>query len=311
VATRIPPEPVEATGPHPERSDQGAILIGIDERPSAQDALVLGRWLASAQAADLLLAWVHPYDRLPSLLGDEQEAERIREAVTSLAAAVKSSLPSELRPELRLLSGRSPAQGLLKLADRAGVSAIVLGASERSGIGRIVPGSTAIRLLSGSHVPVAIAPRGYTPPAGQTPVVGVGFDGGDEAHVALRWAAAFARLIDGRLRVIAVHSPIAFGGVGVGTFPTESVSQAMHRELQSEAKEAVARLHGVAVEARVKDGDPAASLAAETEKLNLLVLGSRGYGPLRSVLVGSVSETTIAKSRSAVLVVPRAGGTPP
>jgi nucleotide-binding universal stress UspA family protein len=141
-------------------------------------------------------------------------------------------------------------------------------------------------------------------------VIGVGFDGGDEAHHALQWAAAFARLTGGRLRVIAVHQPIAFGSVGIGTFPTESVLQALHRELQGKAEEAVARLEGVAAEARMTDGDPAASLAAESDDLDLLVLGSRGYGPLRSVLVGSVSEATVAESRSPVLIVPRGGEEP-
>jgi nucleotide-binding universal stress UspA family protein len=298
------PQQQRAGGP----SEQGAILIGTDDRPSAQDALALGRWLASARGADLLLAWVHPYDRLPSLLDDGEDVERVREAVTSLAAAVKGALPPELRPELRLLSGRSPAQGLLELADREGVSTIVLGASERSRLGRIAPGSTAVRLLSGSHAPIAIAPRGYAPPVGQAPLIGVGFDGGTEAHEALEWAAGFARLTDGRLRVIGVHQPMAFGDVGVGTFPIESVSQALRRELQEEAEEAVSSLDGVAAEARLRDGDAATSLAAESEDLDLLVLGSRGYGPLRSVLVGSVSEATVPEVRSPVLIVPRGAG---
>ena len=53
--------------------DQGTILIAVDERPSAQDALAPGRWLASTQSTDLLLTWVHPYDRLPSLLGEGED----------------------------------------------------------------------------------------------------------------------------------------------------------------------------------------------------------------------------------------------
>ena len=152
---------------------------------------------------------------------------------------------------------------------------------------------------------MAIAPRGYAPPLNEAPQIGVGFDGGDEAHKALEWAAAFARMAGGRLRVIAVHQPIAFGAVGVGTFPTELVSQALRLELRGEVDEAIARLEGVATELRLTDGNPAALLAAESDELDLLVLGSRGYGPLRSVLMGSVSEATVARSRSPVVVVPR------
>ncbi len=282
----------------------GAVLIGIDERPSAQDALALGRWLVEVAPADLFLAWVHPYDRLPSLLGDGEEAKLVRETVNALASAVKSALPSELRSELHLLSGGSASQGLQQLAEREGVSVIVLGASERSGMGRIAPGKTAIRLLSGSRVPVAVAPRGYEAPSVQPPLIGVGFDGGPEAEAALKWAAAFVQAVDGRLRVLAVHEPIAFGGVSVGTFPTASVSQVLREELQSETKEAVADLD-VAAEVVLGDGNAAAVLAGQTAELDLLVLGSRGYGPLRSVLLGTVSEATVAEAQSPVLIVPR------
>jgi nucleotide-binding universal stress UspA family protein len=281
------------------------VLVGIDERPSAQDALALGRWFEESTSAGLFLAWVHPYDRLPSLLGEGEETTRVRETVAALAATVKAALPAELRSELHLLPGGSASRGLQRLAEQEEVSVIVLGSSERSGIGRIAPGKTAVRLLSGSRVPVAVAPRGYQAPSGQAPLIGVGFDGGAEARAALRWAAAFARAVGGRLRVIAVHEPMAFGGVGVGTFPTASVSQVMHQELQSETEEAVRSLDGVEAEPVLREGKAAAALAGETEELDLLVLGSRGYGPLRSVLLGTVSEATVAEAQSPVLIVPR------
>lgn len=53
------------------------------------------------------------------------------------------------------------------------------------------------------------------------------------------------------------------------------------------------------------DGNAAAVLAGQTAELDLLVLGSRGYGPLRSVLLGTVSEATVAEAQSPVLIVPR------
>lgn len=284
---------------------EGAVLVGIDERPSAHDALVLGRWFAQVASAELFLAWVHPYDRLPSLLGEGEETMQVRETVNALASAVKSALPPELRSELHLLPGGSAPRGLQQLAEREDVSVIVLGASERSGIGRISPGKTAVRLLSGSGVPVAVAPRGYEAPSRQAPLIGVGFDGGAEAKAALKWAAAFARTVGGRLRVIAVDEPIAFGGVGVGAFPTASVAQVLHQELQSETEAAVGALDGVEAEAALLDGNAAAELAGQTAELDLLVLGSRGYGPLRSVLLGTVSEATVAEAQSPVLIVPR------
>jgi nucleotide-binding universal stress UspA family protein len=261
--------------------------------------------LAELRSADISLVWVHPYERLPSLLDDDEDAARVRESVAAMASVVKATLPADLRPELELLSGNSPSQGLQQLAERDALSMIVLGPSERSGMGRISPGSTAVRLLSGSSAPVAIAPRGYTPPTATKPLIGVGFDGSVEAQQALDWAANLARHAEGRLRVIAVHQPFALGGAAVGAFPTESVSQVLHRELRSETEEAVAGLDGVTAEVVMADGDPATVLAGESATLDLLVLGSRAYGPVRSVLMGTVSEATVAVAESPVVIVPR------
>lgn len=282
------------------------IVIGIDDRPSARDALTLARWLAAADGEDLLLAWVHPYDRLPSLLDQGDEAQAVRAAIEAMAAEVKATLPADLRPELRLVSGRSAAEGLQRIAERERASLIVLGASERAGIGRIAPGATARRLLAGSSVPVAIAPRGYGDDLGQAPVIGVGFDGGAESHEALDWAAALARRVGGHLRLIAVHEPFAFSDVSTGAFPIESVGQALRRELRDEVEREVTRLAVSAdVGAKFRDGDPAGELVAESADVDVLVMGSRGWGPVRAVLLGSVSDAVLAQSAAPVIVVPR------
>lgn len=53
-------------------------------------------------------------------------------------------------------------------------------------------------------------------------------------------------------------------------------------------------------------GDPARVLeAAAREGLDLLVLGSRGFGPLRRVLLGSVSSELVREAPWPVMVVPR------
>ena len=282
------------------------IVIGIDDRPSARDALTLGRWLATAEHEELLLAWVHPYDQLPSLLDEGDEVQAVRAAIEAMAADITATLPAELRSALRLVSGRSAAEGLQRVADREQASLIVLGASERAGIGRIAPGATARRLLAGSTVPVAIAPRGYSDEHEQPPVSGVGFDGGPEAQEALDWAASLSRNIGGHLRLIAVHEPFAFSDVSPGAFPIESVGQALRRQLRDEAESAVTRLAVSAdVGAKFRDGDPASQLVAESTDVDVLVMGSRGWGPVRAVLLGSVSDAVVAQSAAPVIVVPR------
>ena len=81
-------------------------------------------------------------------------------------------------------------------------------------------------------------------------------------------------------------------------------------ELRVQAEDALRRatdaLGGdVAVEADAFVEDPADVLVRVSEHLDLLVCGSRGYGPLRAVLLGGVSRRLTAEAQCPVIVLPR------
>ncbi len=293
------------------------IAVGVDERPASRDALALGRWLAAAQQEDLLLVWARPawrqpgraeaIFRLPSLAQQRLEAKGIETTIRVLADDTSAALPAGLRAGVRVVEADDAADGLAQVVREERASLLVLGSSERAGLGRIVPGSTAIRLLSGdASVPVAVAPRHYVDRLPDAPVIGVGFDGEPESLRALAWADQMAQAVSGQLRVMAVHQPIAFGNVGTGAIASQSVSEVLHRRLDDEVQRAVAECcQTESVELEFRSGDPANELVRASSELDLLVLGSRGHGPLRSVLLGSVSDATLTGSKAPVLVVPR------
>ena len=80
---------------------------------------------------------------------------------------------------------------------------------------------------------------------------------------------------------------------------------AMRDQLQRELDDAVSSLAGgVTVEREVVDGNPAGVLAERSRTLDVLFVGSRGYGPVRATLAGSVSSR-VAASACSVIVVPR------
>jgi nucleotide-binding universal stress UspA family protein len=62
---------------------------------------------------------------------------------------------------------------------------------------------------------------------------------------------------------------------------------------------------GVRAVAACLEGEPSERLIAASEKLDLLIVGSRGYGPLRAVLTGGVSGRVIRGAHCPVIVVPR------
>jgi len=62
---------------------------------------------------------------------------------------------------------------------------------------------------------------------------------------------------------------------------------------------------GLRLEHVLRHGDPVDALAAVSEDADLLLLGSRGYGPRRAVLLGGVSGRVVRTAACPVIVVPR------
>jgi nucleotide-binding universal stress UspA family protein len=93
-----------------------------------------------------------------------------------------------------------------------------------------------------------------------------------------------------------------------GTKPERSaLLQGRHRaEIRAALDRALAALPaGVDVEDELHVDDPAEILLRTSEHADLLVCGSRGYGPLRSVLLGGVSRRLVDEAQCPVLVLPR------
>ena len=91
--------------------------------------------------------------------------------------------------------------------------------------------------------------------------------------------------------------------------PTGTANQVLRRQLHEQLDAAVSALEpGVEASAELSDGSPAHALRERSGELDLLVLGSRGYGPLRAVLLGSVSSGLVRSAESPVVVVPRDAG---
>ena len=142
--------------------------------------------------------------------------------------------------------------------------------------------------------------------SGARPVV-VGVDGSRASHEALRLGVDEARARNTRVR--AVHVWHVAEGEYLAGFPptTESVEEA-HERARRVLNESVAGSSAdpaVVVEpVLVESESAAASLIAESEHAALLVVGTRGLGGLKELLLGSVSHACCQHARCPVLVVP-------
>jgi nucleotide-binding universal stress UspA family protein len=284
------------------------ILVGYDGSERSEDALALARVLAALGRGRLIAACVYWHIQLaPGVAhgGPDATAEDAELVHRSLGERFGASI------EVRSVADVSASRALHELAETEAADLVVLGSTSRGRVGRTFPGMTAERLLHGSPCPVAVAPLGYRDKAPERlERVGAGYCADPEGLRAVDVAHEIARLASARLVVIGAYDGPSFerryGELGAGEVlvnPRESA--------QADLDEAVERLaDGVVVEARLVDGQPADVLTERAADLDLLVMGSRAYGPLQHVLLGSVSHEVLLRCPSPVLVAPRGAPVP-
>jgi nucleotide-binding universal stress UspA family protein len=285
------------------------IIVGVDQSEGSNDAIALASSLAGITGAELMLVNVFPYDTRPSRALNGAFEAYLRKDSTELLERLRGDL--EGAAEIKSIPDPSPARALHELAEQEDAALIVVGSTHTGRAGRVLPGSTAERLLHGSPCPVAVAPKGYTWRPDEEPgIVGCGFDGSQSAQRALQAAEQIAAATGARLRVIRAFQPLRYDAPPKG-IPMGGI--AYNDQLQERAREeldaAVARLQGaVRPEPFFAVGDAAEILAGASEQLDVLLVGSRGYGPLHSVVVGGVAGRVVREAACPVIVLPRKAG---
>jgi nucleotide-binding universal stress UspA family protein len=288
------------------------IVIGFDGTDSGEDALALGLLLARATGAVPVVAVVHPQE-YPIGVGrvDAEWVAYMHEQAEELLGRARRLLGAERGADYREVSAPSESRGLHELAEQEQAELVVVGSSHRGPLGRTYPGSTGDRLLQGSACPVAVAPRGLREsPPDRLGTIAVAYLDTPEAHQALDAAVELAGRVRARLRLVSVMPRPAEIFMPVVGRDAEEAFMATTREVfQRALAEGLARVGGrVEADAELLEGGVVDTLATlDRRDADLLVCGSRAYGPLRRVLLGGVSSRLLRRSALPLLVVPRSG----
>lgn len=297
------------------------ILVGCDNGPGTLDALRLAAAFAEL-SPETALTLVHAYQPNAARFGRRGKAEEYDDALHGagmrLLESLREQLPESLRERAELLSlpVTSPAFALHDLAEGRGADLIVIGPAQHGPLGRLVLGSDSVGILHGAPCAVAIPPntKGHAHEADATRAIGpigVAYDGSPVADAAAVLAARIATTLDRPLQVIGVAEPISpvvlqnFEGptsIPVPPPDPQAIEDEVLALLQQRVDGLPAETDATAVTLR---GDAVEQLTDRSAELNLLVIGSRDYGPVQHVLLGSVSRGVLDGARCPVLVVPR------
>jgi nucleotide-binding universal stress UspA family protein len=141
----------------------------------------------------------------------------------------------------------------------------------------------------------------------------VGVDGSESATSAVRWAAREAHLRGATLELVSVWE-VSVSSVGYGLGFSE-ISGDLLKGLQQNAEEVLATAlevarevsAGIEIETRTVEGQAADVLVRAARDADLLVVGSRGMGGFRELLLGSVSQQCAHHAICPVVIVRHAG----
>jgi nucleotide-binding universal stress UspA family protein len=270
------------------------ILVGYNGSPGSEDALRFGLALARICGGRVIAVCAHGIAmtsqinaRTGQFVGTAADAK----ATLSLLQDRVGDAVSVCAP-----SGLSESDALQDLAADEEADLIVVGSTTRAAPLRTLPGTTGDQLLHGSPCAVAVVPHDFASRA-RLRRIGVAYAPDAEASAVLATAQGLARAADASLRVITAVEP---------RDGSDEVDPERRLAAERDLQQAVATLDGgLNVTQSVVSGYPVRVLRDQTAELDLLVMGSRGLGPIRRVFLGSVSHGVLMDSRCPVLVLPK------
>ena len=276
-----------------------SVIVGYDGSPDAKRALTWGAGFARSIDAALRVVVATGDIRLRQVTELDQEWERSRVAeLTADARAAASAIAVD--EEALAFVDAGPAPALILDADPTSV--IVLGSRGHGRLAGALAGSVTQHVAYHAPCTVVVVREQSSPE--ETRVV-VGVDGSEGAKPALEFAFAYAERTAAPLTALHVLQTLSPGP----PYASRYVGDRYARELgnaepiiDKSLAEDAGRHPGVDVIREIVAGSTSRVLCDASERAALLVVGSRGRGAFKSLLLGSVGQTVLHRARCPVVI---------
>ncbi len=265
----------------------GTVVVGVDGTDASLAALRWAAREAQLRRRRLRVVYAFPPPAFAGTMGLPAHAwpgAKLRrpavDALNDLVAHVRRRTPG--LPVGGFVLDAVPAAALQEESRNAVL--VVLGAGRSGGLTGLRLGSVSNHVAMHASCPVVVVPAGHDPAAGGDRDVVVGVDGSWMADAATEFAVAEAE--QRGVRLVAVHAWTPPHGVSGEHLAR--LEAAEHDRLTAAVRRRRPAERHVDVDHRVLAGSPASGLLAAARDAQLLVIGSRGTGELRGMLLGSV-----------------------
>lgn len=134
----------------------------------------------------------------------------------------------------------------------------------------------------------------------------VGIDASDHARRALEWAFAEAELRGAELELVHAYArpePVYYPGIMIGDLPSQEELEAAAHQLVEDVVAKIVPRPDVPFTITVQAGGPAGVLCGRANDADLVVVGARGLGGFRGLLLGSVSQQVVTHSPCPVVII--------
>ncbi|MFD5247680.1 universal stress protein [Amycolatopsis sp. NPDC058340] len=285
----------------------GPIVVGADGSAGARAAATWGVQAADRHETSLELwhALGIPDYYLGSVPPSDELLRKVKNRGETILHEAADTVGRAYGPVVRThLSDDSAAPALIEASGIARL--IVLGATEHNRFTALFGGSVTTTLAGHSHCPV-VSVRGHTwdlPTAWRQPVV-VGVDGSPAAGTAI--AAAFDEACARGADLVAVHawedvSASRSFGDPAGNYGWDAFTESARRMLAEQVSKFRDGYPDVEVHQVVVHDEPRQELLRWSGKAQLIVVGDRGRGGFRGLLLGSTAQSLIHHAACPVLI---------
>jgi nucleotide-binding universal stress UspA family protein len=288
------------------------IIVPLDGSKLSERALGFSEGFARAYGARIAIVHVleesMANDLFPSVVIPD------RSAAEAYLLKIAESMPSDLNVSSFVLRG-SAVDTLIGLTEDEPESMFVMSTHGRSGLGRLMLGSVADKVLRDSLVPVALV-RGAGAPSRRLHSLLVPLDGSSSSEAALTVAVDLAQRTGATLALVTVCepfwiSPYAAAAPEMASLNDERVSE-IEREALNDARAYLdreaseIRSQGIRVVWEVRFGKPADEIlrASRTTEADLVVMATHDRRGIRRLSLGGVTNEVLHRGTTPILTIP-------